>query len=75
MNVKRPKRITEEDEDDLMEIQQEFLKQKIKPSVKLVKKNSDGDVAKTSKPPVEDKQSICFDNTTIQGVLFDIVVG
>ena len=38
MNVKRPKRLNEEDEDDLMQFQNEFLKLNQQPSAKVVKK-------------------------------------
>jgi hypothetical protein len=74
MNIKRPKRINEEDEDDLMVIQQEFLKQKVQPSVKLVKKQADESPAKTVEKS-SGRKVIGMDHTTTQGIMFDIRVG
>ena len=51
MNVKRPKRVHEEDEDELMEFQEQFLKQELKPSVHLVRKKHQNDL-----PDVKEQQ-------------------
>ena len=51
MNVKRPKRVHEEDEDELMEFQEQFLKQELKPSVQLVRKKHQNDL-----PDVKEQQ-------------------
>jgi hypothetical protein len=38
MNIKRPRRVHEEDEDELMEFQEQFLRDSQQPSVKIVRK-------------------------------------
>ena len=43
MDIKRPKRLNEESEEDLMMMQEEFLKQKSEPSVKVTRKAREPD--------------------------------
>jgi hypothetical protein len=76
MNVKRPKRINEEDEDDLLQFQEEFLKQKQQPSVKLIKKEKDVTWQNVPKnePEANERMNIDSDQETRQNILFDIVV-
>jgi hypothetical protein len=80
MNVKRPRRIQDENEDDLMEFQEEFLRQKQTSSVKLVKKKHENqqeinnpipDIVEKKQFKVSDFENI--DETAIC-VLSDLIV-
>lgn len=55
MNVKRPKRLNEETEDDLMEFQENFLKQNLQPSAKLVRKVASAETNALSDDQVNQK--------------------
>ena len=55
MNIKRPRRVHEEDEDELMEFQEQFLRDSQQPSVKLVRKTPESTTINPISEVVEKK--------------------
>ncbi|RNA07214.1 RNA polymerase II-associated 1 [Brachionus plicatilis] len=71
VNLKRPKGIGEEDEDELFKFQEEFLRQKsLQPSAKVVKLTNKVQVGEEKPRPKLDFES---DNQAFSAVLSDIV--
>lgn len=59
MNVKRPRRVHEEDEDELMEFQEQFLRESQQPSVKIVRKQHES-TTKSNPAPENTKEKVKF---------------
>ena len=73
-NLKRPKRIDEEDEDDLIRFQEEFLKNKSseQPAAKVIRRNEDNE---KSSQPIKAPNKFQIDcNSTRVKKSFDTVV-
>jgi hypothetical protein len=79
MEVKRPKRLIEETEDDLMLLQEQFLKDKSQPSVKIVRetktetKTKENIELKENVSKIQEKMEI-DDSINSKSILSDIIV-
>ena len=58
LNLKRPKRIGEEDEEDLIRFQEEFLKNKAQqPAAKVIKKQPRNDLTELAETNLDKKEN------------------
>lgn len=74
MEVKRPKRLKEETEDDLILLQEQFIKDKSQPSVKVVREQkSEDEGIKKNVLKVQEKMEI-DDSIDSKSILSDIIV-
>jgi hypothetical protein len=62
MNIKRPRRVHEEDEDELMEFQEQFLRDSQQPSVKIVRKKHETETNHNNPIPEVVEKKVKFES-------------